>query len=53
MTMATLTKETFRWGWLIALRFNPLSIMAGGKHGSMQANMVLGTELRVHTWGVA
>ena len=24
MTMATLIKETFNWGWLIAQRFSPL-----------------------------
>jgi hypothetical protein len=40
-----LKRKTFNWGWLTVQSL--LHYCHGGKHGSMQADMVLKKELRV------
>jgi hypothetical protein len=43
--MANLIMKTFNWGWLPVSESNPYH--HGGKHGSIQADMVLVKEQRV------
>ena len=44
MTIAALIKETFHWGWL-SFR-GSVHYHHGGKHGNVQADVVLEKELR-------
>jgi len=44
MTKASLIRTSFNWGWLIGLRFSPLS--SRWKHGSLKASMAQ-EELRI------
>jgi hypothetical protein len=46
MTIATLIKKTFNWGWLTVSEVQS-SYHHGRKHGNMQTGMVLAKEPRV------